>query len=666
MKFSGKMNHHNALLGSIIDHNELVEMIQSVCEKMDSIALNASIEAARSDFNSETFSNVAEQLHHQLEILTKLKEEYHQEGTATFSAALDCIGANLSDRAIHLSQQIQSRINLSLLFLRVIAESRIINNNIIECTKTSSQRSRDQLCEQTKVFLLDALGRNRTLSACVLSFQILNSKRETVASQIQDISLDQNSLFQFGEAIASSNKFRLVPINRYQKDRDIFGMAIPLYHEGLPMATIIYFLDFSYLFKEGATNINWLDGTRLLLQNGLGVGLGPKGHEFKDQFSWLVAYQEIKKGHAGYSIEAAKNGWTAMWSFSPMQLEEQDIQLATICWQFLPNAKNEPCFRTLPWKAARTTSSFRQKSEAFNKSLHSSQETVRELVNINEQTNMLAVNAAIQANMAGSDGKAFSTVASQIGRLTQTTESFRTVMLNKFKDTAQQFEKSISSYLEGCAEAIADELNDYFFIHFTKMDLLYSEVSSLLDKGSLDASSCLQTIGKLNILSGQSEIQISADGEMVINLGSQDIKDHQSSSNLMTGNLEDEINWNMTGLKADGQGNLYVEAYCPLSSSTLNGSSFLYFKIDLHNLPLIFKRQCERNQINIEAKEIHSDWLYEANARRQDTQNIYYSREVPIAVPFNSLTFRVNLSQEGHSMPADMENHFKQEIRNVA
>jgi hypothetical protein len=112
---------------------------------------------------------------------------------------------------------------------------------------------------------------------------------------------------------------------------------------------------------------------------------------------------------------------------------------------------------------ARDGSSHLRASQTCNENLVKVANSVRECVtsinSINNETNMLAINAAIQAGVAGAEGESFSVIASEIGNMARQSEEF------------VQIVNSLTQELGRCVHTtVAVRLGDAAFDTMDKVD----------------------------------------------------------------------------------------------------------------------------------------------------------------------------------------------------
>jgi hypothetical protein len=91
------------------------------------------------------------------------------------------------------------------------------------------------------------------------------------------------------------------------------------------------------------------------------------------------------------------------------------------------------------------------------------QSRVSSINSINNETNMLAVNAAIQAGVAGAEGEAFSVIASEIGQLARQSEDFVNTINNLTNELGNCVKSTIYTRLGEAAFDCVDKIDRNLF-----------------------------------------------------------------------------------------------------------------------------------------------------------------------------------------------------------
>jgi hypothetical protein len=181
----------------------------------------------------------------------------------------------------------------------------------------------------------------------------------------------------------------------------------------------------------------------------------------RDDLSWLMAGEQASSGGSGYSIECARNGQPTAWGYCHTRgfaAYPGKGWSAVVC-----HPVDLKSTEFLMERIERDGQSHLYASEIANNDLVKVSANIRELVRsinfINNETNMLAVNASIQAGVAGAEGESFSVIASEIGRLAKQSEEFVSIV--------NQLTQSLGSCVQN---TVAVRLADAAFDTIDKID----------------------------------------------------------------------------------------------------------------------------------------------------------------------------------------------------
>jgi hypothetical protein len=185
----------------------------------------------------------------------------------------------------------------------------------------------------------------------------------------------------------------------------------------------------------------------------------------RDDLSWLMSGEEATAGASGFSIECARNGRPTAWGFCHTRgfaAYPGKGWSAIVCHPV--ELKDAEFFFE---RIERDGTSHLYASELANNDLVQVSANIRELVRsinlINNETNMLAVNASIQAGVAGADGESFSVIASEIGRLAKKSEEFVLIVNSLTESLGQCVQSTVAARLADASFDTIDKIDRNLF-----------------------------------------------------------------------------------------------------------------------------------------------------------------------------------------------------------
>ena len=477
---------HIGLIRSISEISSELECMNQITDTMNSIAMNAAIEAARSETNSETFSNVSDQMIHQVEALDHLKRNLVTQMSSIEKGAITLIGAKIVDVTFHINccllRNFQAITEFCIAFTQRQAGKNLIKQigvsshtcpHLRSNLDSSSQSLSDEKKSIQGIFLMDDKGKIWIWS---IQSPEINLMRPKVLTLPMNESGGYSSLIT-----GSDNDVELCYLHSVRNtDQKFIGY----------LGFLINISSILEVVREQTTDI---DGRALLFSNGHGKIALPSSHA-KGDFSWIAAFDKVKGKKVGYTLESAKNGWLAIWGYYPIEskfLEKCELYL--ICWRYLRLTRSNISLEDFEENLIQDHSILHEKSIDFNKKVLHFKELLGEFVHLGEQINMLSVNAAIQATMAGREGKAFSIVANQIGNLSRQTDRMNqkvTTAMSGFEKKTKTISKQYIFFCLKCLHSelsvIFDQFND--LIDSIKKDItLYSKTDDI-EYGEFDRS----------------------------------------------------------------------------------------------------------------------------------------------------------------------------------
>ncbi|MGL1893057.1 MAG: methyl-accepting chemotaxis protein [Spirochaetaceae bacterium] len=132
----------------------------------------------------------------------------------------------------------------------------------------------------------------------------------------------------------------------------------------------------------------------------------------------------------------------------------------------------------------------------IDRSLGKINEMVELIDGIAAQTNLLSMNAAIEAAHAGDAGKGFAVVSGEIGKLADSSKNSVDAITGTIKEVADNIHKAVDSGRE--TKLAFDEINKVV----VEVTQALSEISASTEELSIGSNMILESIGKLHDISG--------------------------------------------------------------------------------------------------------------------------------------------------------------------
>lgn len=463
------------LLGATLKMEDALKMLEQINTKANFIALNAAIEAARSQSQTENFALVADQVSRQAQRTEDLASKLRSEIRDLQLCALKATAVRFAD----IAADIIDKVDRNLFERNCDCQAWATFESVQACAQATLGVGGEQL----KIKNFEQVGSDGADMLAIIK-RCSDQLRSLVNTYqvYEDVFVVNNA----GFIVAASKRHKL--IGKYQGEEEYFQTAmkkaeVHVSEMHLSPLTRSFAVGYSapILDEHGkpigvvTTRFNWNFGQEIIDKMPLdkdarayiiskeGSVLASRGARsiLKDNLSWLCAGEEAMEGGSGYTIESARNGRPTAWGYCQTRgfnAYAGKGWSAIVCH---PVDLNSLEFIHEPIE--RDGVSHLKASEQANKQLVKVSENVRELVRtinfINNETNMLAVNASIQAGVAGAEGESFSVIASEIGKLAKQSEDFVSVV------------NSLTEALGSCVQnTVAVRLGDAAFDTIDKID----------------------------------------------------------------------------------------------------------------------------------------------------------------------------------------------------
>lgn len=422
------------LLSAISEMASSLQMMRDIIQKANFIALNAAIEAARTQSQTENFTLVSDQVRRQAERTDELSKGLESDIGALLEDAFRARAVNLTDIANDLIDKVDRNLferNCDMQawagFSEIVAcarATRALNQAQVKGLQTEEGASKAIFSASSKLSTLVSIY------PVYLDSFLVNAQGVVVASarSPHTIGLDVST----HECFRTPFLKKVIHVSDVEIDAILGKLSVsycaPVKDENGDVIGVVS-NRFDWSIVQDVIDRMPVDAkTKLSLINSEGTVIGsPKGRGvLKDLMHWLDAGSLAVDGKSGYTIECARNGQLSAWGFCHTFGFNAYPGKA---WSALvTNPLEVDHKRFICEEVARESDLKRQASSTANDNLKKCsaaiQSRVSSINSINNETNMLAVNAAIQAGVAGAEGEAFSVIASEIGQLARQSEEF--------------------------------------------------------------------------------------------------------------------------------------------------------------------------------------------------------------------------------------------------
>ncbi len=465
------------LLGATTQMNATLSMLENINLKANFIALNAAIEAARSQSQTENFTLVADQISRQAQRTEELAEKLRSEIGNLQRCALSATAVRYAD----IASDIIDKIDRNLFERNCDCQAWATFDSVVNCARKLAAKGSDEVREYLKADGADPAS-HRVIAQCNEQLQILMTTYQVYddvfvinANGVVIAAAKRNNMIgtkhpglAYVKEVRAANKVVVTDMHISQLTQQPAVHYCAPIHNASGAVVGVLITSFNWSFAQEVLDKIPLDPQcRAYVINDEGTVIASTGKRgvLRDDLSWLMAGEQATAGGSGYSIECARNGQPTAWGYCHTRgfaAYPGKRWSAVVC-----HPVELKSTELLLEKIQRDGTSHLYASEIANHELVEVSATIRELVRainfINNETNMLAVNASIQAGVAGAEGESFSVIASEIGRLAKQSEEFVSIVNQLTESLGSCVHKTVAVRLADAAFDTIDKIDRNLF-----------------------------------------------------------------------------------------------------------------------------------------------------------------------------------------------------------
>lgn len=461
-----RQHESNATQGKEQTLHRALRLLYEIRERLNCLAVNSSIEASRSMTHTEVFSHVAEQIQLQGSTIASFEASFEREMQNYMLIHGDTAAASVACTTRY--------------------QALWLNIQLVRWARHLSQQF--WLRQQ----------QNSPENFAALMQRIVNGAKLSGAVDYGEFWVGQDQTFRFQPAQSGTPQEVRPPRSLLQNCENGFLLSnqfssnetgiwlihlshCPKREETEMSKSLLLFFNLAEVLKE-------LNRILPLRVDGTGI-VTPTGHAVTqigesvqvENLSWLRGYRHLTSASdSGYSRESAKNGQSCGYGFARFELNSvRNSEMVPITLLHWTNTQGAP-----HGSPVQLSSSFQNMHKSLwisalerqHQYLSDFEGLAHQVIQISEQMNIIGVNAAIQAAAASQDGRAFTIVADQIGRLSQDCLQFEhqvfQLMNDERSELCSRHENFISSLRVLVVGAFQRELDGFYsFIHGASVEL---------------------------------------------------------------------------------------------------------------------------------------------------------------------------------------------------
>jgi len=487
---------------------QLLREYDKINDRANTIALNASVEGARTRGKIDAFSTVAEQIYTQakrsLELGVKLE--------AMVGKLQGVILRLISTRYYELSQDLIDKVDRNLFERNCDVQAWATFESIRTCAEDVMSRLEGLSPEEFKAQLskTDSVKDackilNRLITTyCVYQDAIVCGRDGRVigAGAKKDMLGSDCSTKEW--FVAARNGELHVSDMYFDPDFNSFTVAYSMPVKSKDDAIIgVISTRFNWNYAQEIIRSAKLDdGVFAMFVNKSGHVIASTDETaiMADKVNWLDGGLKATQGKCGYSIEVARNGVPVSVGFARTKGYNayQGKQWSSVITARLDGLKDfnhavrvveDRSGMTVNSSSKTATSTHQSESEEANRQLTQLMtelfEIVRQIGTVNNETRMLAINAAIQAGIAGGDGEGFAVISAEIGALAERCNTFVGNFLELGQELRRAMDTSVSDRLSDIAFDAIDKIMRNLFERFCDVQV-FTAFPSLVNAAITD------------------------------------------------------------------------------------------------------------------------------------------------------------------------------------
>jgi hypothetical protein len=441
----------------------ILHQIKEINSTTKLIAINAAIESSRTAQLSDNFSSLSEQVR---TLSTKSEEAFFEIYSLIDNLKKSCskaIAVRLADVAIDIIDKIDRNLFERNCDCQAWAS---FKTNVNACsTGRGLQDSRELIKNLVDIyevyydiFLLDRNGIVITAARNVHLVGQDQSNRAWFQETVNKNSVHVTDMY-FSESVNNYTVAYSAPVR--DENRNVIGVLTTRF-------------DWSYIYDViEKVKLESDSKTVLVSADGTLIASRLKQEVLRDNVLWLGAGEQSILGKKGFSIETARNGqWKAFgfsrtkgynaylgkgWSVivdEPIDLDNPKVWIETFVEK--SESVNE-----------NTESKAKANSESANAELlqitHQLGESIETINRINNITTTLALNAAIRADRAGDEGRAFSVLAEEVRAFSQKSDLLTEEINSTLESLNHVVQETASARLTDAAFDTIDKVDRNLF-----------------------------------------------------------------------------------------------------------------------------------------------------------------------------------------------------------
>lgn len=474
-------NSGNGLLAAASKMRESLQVLKEINTKANIIALNAAIEGARTRGRLDSFSIVAEQIAGQANRNSELSEQLDKLVGNLQNVAL----RSTSARYLELAEDLIDKLDRNLFERNCDVQAWTTFDSVVSCAVKGKGFDRKEATENSNS--PETLEASRILEKLMGTYVVYdevylcNKNGIVIASGKRKKSIGTNFSNEEWFKNALSGKVDVADM-RFDLSIDKFAVfySSPVLDKDNNTVGVLS-TRFNWNFAQEMIDSAHYDSNVqafIINKEGVVIGSTDKIGVMKDSLDWLDAGRYAMGGHCGYTIELARNGVPLAVGFSRTKGYNayRGKEWSSIVTARLGNIRVEPLQQVTHQRDAQSTApatSSEEKmiqSELANRELQLTMKQINELVSLinttNNETNMLAINAAIQAGIAGTEGESFAVIAAEIGKLAEKSVAFVESVNKTAYELQIAVDQTVAARLSDAARDTIDKVDRNLFERF--------------------------------------------------------------------------------------------------------------------------------------------------------------------------------------------------------